>query len=194
MFIRLDDPNNPKYPYSLSQLRSDELQLSISSDPHNGELKSLEELNPPIFISRVLLTSRPEDTREQRAEEVMPEKDGDTWKQVWQLRDATEEEKLAWDLAHAPPPDWETFKSQAINSSTLNQILIQAYQSVPVAAGALIPSLLNAEKDNSKDFSTSWTIICSAVSVSSEVIDNFIQVATNYNLPKHFIDALNPNS
>jgi hypothetical protein len=93
-----------------------------------------------------------------------------------------------------PLPDWETFKSQAINSSTLNQILIQAYQSVPVAAGALVPSLLNAEKDNSKDFSASWTIICSAVSVSSEVIDNFIQVATNYNLPKHFIDALNLNS
>lgn len=92
----------------------------------------------------------------------------------------------------APAPDWATFKATALNSASLNAILIDAYQSVPVAAGALAPALLVAEQGNASDFAASWATICAAVTVPVEVIAGFVAVATSCNLPAEFIEALSP--
>lgn len=101
-----------------------------------------------------------------------------------------------WQLAELPPPpptpDWAAFKTVALNSATLNQILAAAYQSAPVAAGALAPALLRAEGNGSDDFAAAWRAICAAVPVPPEVIAGFQQVAKSCDLPQHFIDALSP--
>lgn len=183
--------NPTRYPYSVAQLRADEPQLSLSADPHDGELAALSQLG--ILVARVQPTERPADTREQRAEEGMPEQDGDTWRQTWTLRDATAEELAAWDAAHAPQPDWVTFKAIALNSSNLNSVLVAAYGTAPVAAGALAPSLLRAEQGDIIDFAASWAAICAAVPVSPQVITGFATVAQQCNLPPEFIAALEPS-
>lgn len=109
MHIRLDP--SPRWPYSMAQLRADEPQLSLSAVPHDAELAALAELG--ILVARIEPTPRPEDTREQRAEELFPVQDGAVWRQAWTLRDATAEEIAAWDAAHAPPPDWGRFAAWA---------------------------------------------------------------------------------
>lgn len=100
----------------------------------------------------------------------------------------------AWVTPEPPPPqpDWPTFKATALGSATLNQILAAAYQSAPVAAGALTPALLRAEQGDAADFSTAWTAICAAVPVPEEVIAGFTAVATSCNLPVGFVQSLTP--
>lgn len=94
----------------------------------------------------------------------------------------------------APTPDWATFKSTALNSSSLNSILAAAYGVVPVAAGALPPALLAAEQGRTSDFSASWSAICAAVPVDLQVITGFVGIATDCNLPVDFIAALTPTA
>lgn len=93
-----------------------------------------------------------------------------------------------------PTPDWAAFKTVALNSATLNQILVAAYQSCPVAAGALAPALLRAEGNGSGDFAAAWATICAAVPVAPDVIAGFQQVAKSCNLPDAFVEALQPPS
>lgn len=100
----------------------------------------------------------------------------------------------AYVVRDLPPPepaaDWGTFKRTALNSATLNQLLAAAYQSCPVAAGALAPALLRAEGNGAGDFAAAWATICASVPVPAEVIQGFIQVAQSCNLPAGFVSAL----
>ena len=102
----------------------------------------------------------------------------------------------AWDVTPLPPPapvpDWATFKTTALNSSSLNSILSAAYGVVPVAAGALAPALLAAEQGRISDFAASWSAICAAVPVDPQVITGFVGVANDCNLPADFVAALQP--
>lgn len=91
-----------------------------------------------------------------------------------------------------PTPDWDAFKRVALSSSTLNQILAQAYQTCPVAAGALAPALLKAEGNGSTDFVVAWSAIVTACSVPPEVLAGFAQAAEDCQLPAEFIAALRP--
>lgn len=116
---------------------------------------------------------------------------------AWKLANNPKLEQ--WDSyiihsAHSTPPqpDWITFKTTALNSSSLNSILASAYQLVPVAAGSLAPALLLAEQGNITDFSIAWNAICEAVAVSPEAISDFVLVAESCNLPEAFISSLDP--
>ena len=91
-----------------------------------------------------------------------------------------------------PTPDWDAFKRVALSSSTLNQILAQAYQTCPVAAGALAPALLKAEGNGAGDFAAVWGSIVADCGVPSELIEEFVQAAENCRLPSEFVAALNP--
>ena len=91
----------------------------------------------------------------------------------------------------APIMNWESFKEQALNSSVLNSILLEAYQTVPVAASALIPSLLKAENNQFKDFEISWKSIVTELNISEEIINGFVAIAEECNLPQEFINIIN---
>jgi hypothetical protein len=101
-----------------------------------------------------------------------------------------------WELvAIVPPPpapDWARFKAVAMGSDTLNAILATAYQTVPVAAGALAPALMRCEAGGVADFATAWSMCCTAANVPSEVIAGFVGVATACHLPEEFVAALGP--
>lgn len=102
----------------------------------------------------------------------------------------------SWTLVELPPPppvaDWAAFKATALSSSSLNSILANAYQVVPVAASALAPALLHAEQGDCGDFTAAWALIRAAVTVADAVIEGFQQVAEACNLPPEFIAALAP--
>jgi hypothetical protein len=93
----------------------------------------------------------------------------------------------------APAPDWARFKRVALGSDTLNSILVAAYQSVPVAAGALAPALLRAETSDAADFAAAWGAIRRALPVPLEVVAGFVAVAEQCNLPAEFVAALQPS-
>lgn len=108
-------------------------------------------------------------------------------KQGWWSLDSVEA------AAAAPAPNWDRFKRIAMASDALNQILVDAYQSAPVAAGALAPALMRAETDNElADFVTAWGLIVQAANVSPQVLAGFVGVATACHLPADFIAALQP--
>lgn len=112
-------------------------------------------------------------------------------------------EELQWDGSSfsvtplpppAPQPAWGTFKQIALESPNLKGIIAQAYQSEPVAAGALASALLRAENGCPADFGAAWSAICKTVGVSSDVIESFVQTAQRCNLPEDFVVALDPRA
>jgi hypothetical protein len=91
-----------------------------------------------------------------------------------------------------PAPDWARFKRISLGSDSLNAILADAYQSAPVAAGALAPALLRCESGDANDFAASWAAIGRAVAVPPEVVATFVAVASDCHLPADFVAALQP--
>lgn len=89
--------------------------------------------------------------------------------------------------------DWARFKRIALNSDTLNGIIATAYDSAPVAAGALASALLRAESGDVSDFADAWKTITRSVDVPAEVISGFVGVAQACQLPADFVAALSPN-
>lgn len=182
LLIRLDPS---RYPYSLAQLRLDEPQLSLSADPHDGELAALAELG--ILVARVLPTPGPADTREQRAEESFPEQDGATWHQAWTVRDATEEEIAAWDIAHRPEPQWMAFGLAMATSTAIAAL----YAALPVpVANALSIGLSDAAKGDDRLFAGLWQQVAAGGAISAELLAEITAVATDCHLPQSFIDSL----
>jgi hypothetical protein len=177
----------PVWPYDLADLRRDNPNVSFSISP------TLDDLAPFGVFEVVSAEPPPCDLRSQRLEEAQPELNDGVWAQRWTVRDATAEEVADYDAANQPPPDWARFKRVALGSDTLNAILATAYQSVPVAAGALASALLRAESGDCADFAAAWSAITRAVPVSSEVAAGFAGVARACSLPSEFVAALQPS-
>jgi hypothetical protein len=100
-----------------------------------------------------------------------------------------------WEVTPPPPPpspDWTQFKATALGSVSLNSVMADAYQSAPVAAGALAAALLRAEQGEPQDFATTWAAIGQAVTVPPEAVAGFVGVAQACNLPADFVAALEP--
>jgi hypothetical protein len=168
------------WPYSLADLRRDNPNVSFSVSPTADDLA-------PFNVYEVQPTDAPAaDSRTKRVEEARPELVDGIWQQRWVKRDATAEEIIT-------TADWARFKRIALNSDTLNQIIATAYDSVPVAAGALASALLRAESGDVSDFADAWRKITRAVDVPAEVITGFVGVATACQLPADFVAALSPN-
>lgn len=186
--IRLDT-SDLCWPYSVAQLRTDEPHLSLSVTPHDSELAALAELG--ILVARVQPTPRPVDSREQRAEESFPEQDGDAWHQTWILRDASAEELAAWDAAHAPTPDWATFRGALLISEAVAGVMAAAR-----AAGcepgvtALPVALEKAATGDLSEFAACWGLVAAAGNASPEMLADLSSLATSCNLPAEFIAAL----
>ena len=173
------------YPASLYEVRQANPNVSFPANPSDEDLAPFDHAN-------VHPTPQPSyDQRTERVEEVAPEPDADgIYRQQWTTRPATADEITAYDLAHPPAPDWAPFKATALNSTVLNLIVADAFQSAPVAAASLAPALLRVESNGAGDFAAAWSAICAAVPVPAEVIAGFQQVATACNLPEEFVGAL----
>lgn len=177
-----------QYPYPLARLRLDYPNVSFASSPTPEDL-ALYNIYP------VLATKQPEhDARNERPLEVDPELTPEGWRQAWTIRPATPEEQADYDAANRPGPDWTRFKATAIRSSALNGLMAQAYPVVPVAAGALAPALMLAERGDPTDFLAAWSAIRAAVAVPADVVEGFALVAASCNLPESFINTLRQTS
>lgn len=183
-YIRITDTESV-YPYSFGKLREDHPNVSFSGKPSAEDLAyfGVFVVNPTPLPSH--------DARTERVLEVAPVNTGEgKWEQAWEVRPATEEEISIYDLANSPAPDWGTFKTTALNSSTLNSILVEAFSIVPVASSALAPALLRCETGDYKDFEGSWATICGALEVPVDAIQAFVDVAKSCHLPDAFIKTL----
>jgi hypothetical protein len=79
-------PSGPQWPYSAAQLRADEPRLSVSSNPHPGELASYAALEPPVLLLTYAPTPQPEhDPALFQAVEVAPVLVNGGWQQAWEL-------------------------------------------------------------------------------------------------------------
>lgn len=186
--VRLDPS---RWPYSLAQLRTDEPHLSLSADPHDGELAALAELG--ILVARVHPTPRPADTREQRAEETTPQQDGDIWRQTWTLRDATADEIAAWDAAHAPTPDWASFRGALLISEGVAAVMAAARGAgCEPGVTALPVALEKAASGDPSEFAACWALVAAAGNASAEMLAELTGLATSCSLPAEFIAALQP--
>jgi hypothetical protein len=202
--------NIPQYPYSVKQFRADEPQLSISSDPHPGELATYATLDPPILVCAVTLVEPPTiNTRTQRLLPVEAEFVDGAWRQTWPVRDATEQEIADYDAANAPPPDWPGFQTQLLQSEAFAAARIAARQileaELPTAEGVRLQRLLRAatalsdigavvlaaaSQNDPSLFIGAWLILRQANLVSPEVAAGMAQIATDYHLPADLIRSL----
>jgi hypothetical protein len=197
-FLRIRD-NVPQWPYSVAQFRADEPQLSISNDPHVGELASYASLNPPILIYKVTPTNPLDVTnfsepRTQRASESEPVQNTEgNWEQTWTVRDATEAEIAEWDIINNPDPepDWVAFKLLSLGSPQFKEIITQALLSDPVNALGLqleLNELIHG--GDPRPFFAAITSVFNAVQPDPSVIRSFAAAARMMNLPSEFVDML----
>lgn len=84
-------------------------------------------------------------------------------------------------------PDWNTFKTTAVASTTLNTFVGNLMSVAPVAATALPATLLLIETGNYKDFENTWTAIETATTVPSALITEMTALAKSCNLPEEFV-------
>jgi len=176
------------YPVSFYEVRQANPNVSFPASPTDEDLA-------PFGYVNVTPTPQPSyDQRIERIKEAAPALDADgIYRQQWTICDATPEEIAAYDEANKPAPDWARFKRIALNSDTLNGIIAAAYESAPVAAGALASALLRAESGDVSDFADAWKKITRAVDVPAEVIVGFVGVAQACQLPPDFVTALSPD-
>ena len=182
----------PQWPYSVAQFRADEPSLSISSDPHPGELASYATLEPPILIYQVQPSDQPEhDPATHRAQEITPVEIDGTWRQAWELIELPPPPPVE---PPQPRPDWPTFKAAAVNSTSLKAIVSQAIAIEPVAALFVMEALGKCEADTTAcaEFGGLWAVACKAADVPPEVIAGFQAVASQCHLPAEFVQALSP--
>ena len=85
-------------------------------------------------------------------------------------------------------PDWNTFKTTAVASTTLNTFVGGLITTAPVAAAALPATLLLIEGGNYTDFENNWTAIENATTVPAELITEMTTLANDCNLPEEFVN------
>ena len=184
----------PQYPYSVQELRVDEPQLSISSDPHPGELATYAALDPPIEVFRVVEVAPPSiSPRTQRLLPVEAELVEGEWKQAWTVRDATEQEVADYDAANQPPPPsprWVEFGGAVQASVLINQLLGAALQQVPALGLGLGVGLGKAADGDARVFVSSWAIANAMGMVSAALLAEVTELAEQFDLPPEFVAAL----
>jgi hypothetical protein len=183
-FLRIR-PNSIQWPYTVSQFRIDEPRLSISDNPHNDELASYRQMDPPILIYSPEPTAQPEyNSSLQQIIEVQPINVDGTWRQQWQIV----------DLPTPPPsPDFEQFRT-AIRSENGFQAAWEAVLNLnPMLATAMTTYLETFRKfDEWQPYLESLTIAIQLLPTESErvyIANEFLQLARRCHLNPSFIAA-----
>ena len=183
-------PTGPQWPYSVAQLRADEPRLSVSNNPHPAELASYAALDPPILLFVVKDVSPPAiDPRSQRLVLGVELVDKE-WRQVWSLRDATEQEIADFDEANRPPPRWVEFGAAVQVSAPVIQVVTVALQQLPPLGLGLAVGLGKSEDGKPASFLSSWTIARSLGMVTPEIAAELAELAQDFDLPASFVAAL----
>ena len=184
----------PQYPYSVQQLRVDEPRLSVSSDPHPGELATYAALDPPVLVFRVVEVAPPSiNPRTQRLLPVGAELVEGEWRQAWTVRDATEQEVADYDAANqapAPSPRWVEFGGAVQASILINQLLGTALQQVPALGLGLGVGLGKAADGDARVFVSSWAIANAMGMISAALLAEVTGLAEQFDLPPEFVAAL----
>jgi len=176
--------SGPQWPYSFQRLRIDEPQLSISYDPHAGEIASWLTLDPPIIIIKPQVTEPPaHDPATHKAVEVMPVEIDGQWQQ-------------AWELQELPPPPivprWVDFSAVIMALPAANAMLGAVLQAAPGLYGGMVVGLQQASEGDSRVFLNSWNAALALGLISAELIVAVQEIAAEYDLPEAFIEALAP--
>lgn len=169
-----------KYPFSRSDLSIAYPNVSFAANPTAEDLA-------PFDIYPVSATPRPADTRTERTVEAEPIITADGWQQVWTVRDATEEEIAAWDIAHRPEPEWMAFGLVMATSTAIAAL----YAALPVpVANALSIGLSDAAKGDDRLFAGLWQQVAAGGAISAELLAEITAAAEQHHLPQSFIDSL----
>jgi hypothetical protein len=174
----------------VAQLRADEPRLSVSNDPHPGELASYAALNPPILLFQVAEVAPPPIARTQRLLPADVQLIDGEWRQVWSLRDATKQEIADFDEANRPPPRWVEFGAAVQVSAPVIQVVTVALQQLPPLGLGLAVGLGKAEDGKPASFLSSWTIARSLGMVTPEIAAELAELAQDFDLPVSFVAAL----
>lgn len=172
-----------KYPFSRADLSTTYPNTMFSASPTAEDLA-------PFDVFPVATTPRPADTRDERAVEGDPVLTDAGWQQVWDARPATEDEITAWDIAHAPAPQWMQFGLAMATSPAIAAL----YAAVPgPVANALSIGLSDAAKGDDRLFISVWRHVAADGAISAELLAEITAVATDCHLPQSFIDSLQFN-
>lgn len=184
-------PTGTQYPYSVAQLRTDEPRLSVSLDPHPGELASYAALEPPILLFRVAEVAPPAmNLRTQRLLPVDVELVDNEWRQVWSVRDATEEEIAEYDAANQPSPRWVEFGAAVQANPAINQLIGTALQQVPALGLGLGVGLGKAADGDARVFLSSWSIAKQLNLITPQLVAEVTALAQQFDLPANFVSSL----
>jgi hypothetical protein len=175
-------PTGPQWPYSAAQLRADEPRLSVSNDPHPGELASYAQLEPPILLLTYSPTPQPEhDPALFRAVEIAPVRVDGAWQQ-------------AWELVELPPatlqPRWVEFGAAVQASPAINSLLGAALQQAPALGLGLGVGLGKAADGDVRVFLSSWNMALALNLISPELLAAVKAMAVQFDLPADFVEAL----
>ena len=175
-------PTGPQWPYSAAQLRADEPRLSVSNDPHPGELASYAALEPPIVLLTYTPTPQPEhDPALFQAVEIAPVLADGTWRQ-------------AWELVAVPPvtpqPRWVEFGAAVQSDAAINELLGAALATVPALGLGLGVGLGKAEDGRPANFLSSWSMALALNLISPELLAAVEAMAVQFDLPADFVEAL----
>jgi hypothetical protein len=175
------------WPYGIANLRSDFPQTSFS-------LYLLEEDLKPYGVYFVYPSQPPTtiDPLTEKVQEIKPIFVEDKYVQNWVVVELTEEEQNVIQLANAPSPDWQKFKSAVMSDQDVNTLLASAMTTAPAAALGLATSLMQISTgiQNTDDFRGSWVALRRLGLVTTELRDKIITFAQENYLPKNFIDIL----
>lgn len=175
-----------EYPRSLWQLRQANPNVSFPANPTDDDLAPFDHAN-------VHPTPQPSyDARTERIEEATPAPDADgIYHQQWDIRAATETEITAYDLAHAPAPDWIGFGMALARHQTVTAL----YAAIPTPiSNALSIGLNEAGHGNLLLFTRVWQQLLAAGAITPELLATVAALAAQYNLPAQFIAGLAPTA
>jgi hypothetical protein len=180
-FLRLR-PTGPQWPYSAAQLRADEPRLSVSNDPHPGELASYAALQPPIVLITYNPTPQPEhDPALFQANEVAPVFINGNWQQAWELVELP---------PIAPQPRWVEFGAAVQADPAINTLLGAALQQAPALGLGLGVGLGKAADGDVRVFLSSWNMALALGLISPELLAAVEAMAVQFDLPADFVEAL----
>lgn len=188
--LRLRD-NSPQWPYSVAQFRADEPGLSISNNPHPGELATYATLEPPILVFQVEATAPPKhDSATHWAREIAPVQVDGKWQQAWEL--------VELPTAPPPPPNWLEFRQAIFTENGYVDAHAAALNSddnrIKFAATGLFVFLQNFENTgNWEEYLQALLLTVSNPSLSlseqAKLAQEFLGLAQRCNLPLAFIEA-----
>jgi hypothetical protein len=168
----------PVWPYSLADLRRDNLNVSFSANPTADDLAPFD-----VFV--VEPTDPPEhDPTTHRAQEITPVEIDGQWQQAWELI----------ELPPAPPtPDWSTFKGGLLTSAAVAQVMGAAREAGCEPAVTNLPAALEkAQSGDTAEFVACWGLVVAAGGASPDALAALSAAAQACNLPAEFVAAVQP--